>query len=418
MNKNNIHYFVEFEEYPFSNLKSLLDERLFQKGLCVRNKDNVLFKFVGITFTKNIIIVVFPKGYQFSSNQLILRQHIRLLIDVFLRYEVEKKVHEEESKLLTGRYGSAKNIQSMKWIIEDYIENGIFIHKEHLYNINGSYRINWSKTIKTQNPVIINNSPFYLDLVTKKHSINLQNSITLIHQYVIQESLRQIGWLFEYEEVENMYEAPFDDEQSIYILDLAIQQTFSDREILLFNYLKSFILGSNNNSENSMYLFATQYFHWIWEHICLSVFSNNEEEVLSPPNPYWMVRGEKVLTSQIPDVMFRKGKTIYILDAKYYQVDKAPQKLPGWKDLVKQLFYRHTLLQQKSYSNHEIVNIFLFPKDHDDIISYLGYAGVEEQTDLGEIKAFLISITKAMELYVSKSNGSLQKNLIRKYIEL
>lgn len=415
MSKSNILYFVEFEEYPFLNLKFFLDERLFQNGLCVRNKNNVLFKFVGITFTKNIVIVVFPKGYELSSNQFILRQHIRLLIDVFSRYEAEKKVHEEESKLLTGKYGSVKNIQSMIWMIEDYIENGIFIQRENLYNINGSQRINWSKTIKTQNPIIINNSPFYLDLVTKKHSINLQNSITLIHQYVIQESLKQLGWLFEYEEVEDMCEAPFDDEQSIYILDLAIQQTFSDREMLLFNYLKSFILGSNDNSENSMYLFATQYFHWIWEHICLSLFSNNEEEVLSPPNPYWMVKGKKSLTSQIPDVMFRKEKAIYILDAKYYQVDKAPQKLPGWKDLVKQMFYRHTLLQQKEYSDYEIVNIFLFPKDHEDMISYLGYAGVEEQTDLGEIKGYIVSVTKAMELYVWKRNGSLQRDLMREY---
>lgn len=417
MKNHDIHYFIELTRYSYVDTKPFLENELFQKGLCVREENNIIFKFVGVIFVGNTIIIVFPKGYSPSNNPYILQQHTRLLIDVFLRYEEEKSTYKEENQLLTSNFGNAKNIKSMMWLIEDYFENGIFRKQEHFYSINSSHNINWSRTIKSQSPTIINDQPFYLNLITKKVSVNLQNAITLIHQYIIQECIAQLGWLFSCEPLEEEFEVPFDDEHSLHILDLAIQQSFSDRDILLFSHLKTFILGSNNNDEDLISLFVTQYFHWIWEHICLSLFSKNNQEILSPPNPYWLVGTKKAKTSQIPDIMFSYKGTIYILDAKYYQVDAAPYKLPGWKDIVKQLFYRYTMMNKREYRDYNIVNIFLFPKDKDKDISYLGYAGVEDQNDLGEIEAFLVSITKAMELYVSRRNGSLQRVLITKYQE-
>ena len=169
---------------------------------------------------------------------------------------------------------------------------------------------------------------------------------------------------------------------------------------------------NHNFSKNTLFIYATPYFHWVWEKICSFLFSNQKEIVL--PKPYWEVNNEKSYTEQIPDVLFKFNNTIYVLDAKYYRTKYAPKKLPGWGDLVKQFFYAHTLKKtlEKQFGNVKIENIFLFPGTTENEIEYLGYAAVEGLSSLGKINGFVLDVYKAMQHYVNYDKGNFKEKLI------
>lgn len=419
MRKSAVYCFTEYEKYSVTYIESLISigAELFQKGLCEKDGDTIIFKFVGITITNNEFIAVFPKGYQVINDVYIQKNHILTLINVLIRYCSEKSLIQDESPFLTGVEGKFQQISGMFWLIEDYFENGIIQRNQYKYLVNGSGNVHWSRTIKQQQPFLVQGRPAYLELITRT-SLTSNDALTLIHQYIVQESFKKIGWLLGYDLEDWEIENPFEVDQTLSILDAAIQQTFIDREINLITKMKEYILGSNNESSDSHFIFATLYFQWIWEHMCSSLFTNYQEETLQTPNPYWVVNNKKAHTAQIPDILFRKDNTVYILDAKYYSINAAPFKLPGWGDLVKQFFYYHTLKQNKDFANHHFSNAFLFPGNIIGDISYLGYASVENINDLGRVHGFVISIINSMELYVQRKSGILQETLIKKLKEL
>lgn len=403
--------FVESEEYPYQLVQEYIDEQLFEKGLCVKEKDHIIFKFTGVVFSKNQLLVVFPKGYKIPKEHHLLKKHVLILVDVLTRYSRENNLDPSEEEFLNGFEGIHESLESAFWLIEDYIENGIIHIHENKYVLNQGTNINWSRTIKRLAPIISNQRPLYLDVITKKRDNDLNNIITQIHRYAVNYCLHTYGWLFGYDE-EGLYEnveLPCDRDLALHLLDLEVQKTFVDREINLYNHLKKFIVGSNEFSKNKIFTYATPYFHWVWEKICSFLFSS--EEVITLPRPYWEVNNRKSYTEQIPDILFRFNDTIYVVDAKYYRTKYAPQKLPGWGDLVKQFFYVYTLKEKLDNVNTE--NIFIFPGTvAENDIEYLGYAAIEGQSNLGTINGFVLDVSKAMQHYANHEKGNFKEKLV------
>ena len=406
--------FIEFEEYSFDKYKGKIPNELFIRGVCVKENENLLFKCTGFIAFQNHLYVVFPKGYVIPKDEQILKKHIRLLIDVLTKYSRTSKLDSVEESLLGGLGENTSFISVAFWLIRDYFDYGIIHFERHEYSFNQSANINWPRTIKSMNPVISNQRPVYLDLVTKKHA-HYDHLITHIHQYAVNYCLDLYGWLFDYDSEYGIeYELPCDKETALYLLDLESQRTFEDRKSNLFLNLKELILGSHNQSKDSVTTFVTPYFHTVWEKICYSLFTDLSEKSLPKlPNPYWKVNNVTATTEQIPDIMFKEKNKLFILDAKYYRIKHAPKKLPGWGDLVKQFFYRHTLIKNKK---DVIENIFLFPGQTDNDIEYLGFAAVDEITNLGQINGYIIDIHKAMQFYVNGKKGDFKGKLLNFYL--
>ncbi|WP_449540442.1 LlaJI family restriction endonuclease [Ferdinandcohnia sp. Marseille-Q9671] len=405
--------FVELEEYPFERYKEKIPTELFVRGFCVLEDKTLLFKCTGFIVSQNNIFVVFPKGYVFPRDEQSLKVHIRLLIDVLTKYSRNSTLNPIESSLLRGIGENTSYIGAAFWLIRDYFDNGILDFQRHEYVLNQSTNINWPRTIKHINPVISNKRPIYLDLVTKKH-IMYDHLITQIHQYAVEKCLKQYGWLFDYDEEHgNESDLPCDEDTAVFYLELEAQRTFQERKSNLFLHLKEFILGSHTQSKESITTYVTPYFHTVWEKICHSLFSDaNDMSLPKLPHPYWNVNSQVAKTEQIPDIMFRDRNRLYILDAKYYRIKYAPLKLPGWGDLVKQFFYRHTLLTNKE---DEIENIFLFPGQTNQDVEYLGFAAVDGIQSLGRINGYTIDIVKAMESYVNNRKGEFKEKLLGFY---
>lgn len=54
----------------------------------------------------------------------------------------------------------------------NYFERGYYREREVEYNVAKKGKINWSKTIKTQRPVIQDDEAYYIDFVTRKNTVN------------------------------------------------------------------------------------------------------------------------------------------------------------------------------------------------------------------------------------------------------
>ncbi len=205
---------------------------------------------------------------------------------------------------------------------------------------------------------------------------------------------------------------PCDTETAKNILAQAISNTFVDREVSLLNNIMYFIFGSSNYNSEKPETLATQYFHSIWEAICSELFNNEYDHFkYLIPKPKWHVYNNKYnpynFSRQIPDILYYENNTLYVLDAKYYNIKR---NLPGWHDLVKQFYYAYSL---GISLNVKTRNLLLFPGLTDHIVEYFGYVDIENDKRLGEVEAYLIDIA-----YAIKSYGLYRKQSLRNYIGL
>ncbi|WP_176215237.1 LlaJI family restriction endonuclease [Cytobacillus gottheilii] len=407
------HCFIELKKYSFDTYKENIPNDLFVRGLCIKEENNLVFKCTGLIVSHNKIFVIFPKGSVIPTEETVLKEHIRLLIDVLSKYSLSSTLDPIETSLLGGIGENKSFMAAAFWLIKDYFEHGIVHFQNQEYGLNQSTNINWARTINTISPVISNHQPIYLDLVTKKH-FKYDHLITKIHQYAVEHCLKLYGWLFDYDgEQDKETELPCDEDTALHYLELEAHRTFHERKSNLFQNLREFILGSHTFSKESIFTFVTPYFHTVWEKICHLLFSDlNDKSIPKLPPPYWSVGHKVAKTEQIPDIMFRKEKKLFILDAKYYRVDYAPFKLPGWGDLVKQFFYRHTLLENE---NEGIENIFIFPGQSHQGLEYLGFAAVEGIANLGQIRGFIVDVVEGMKYYVNNQKGEFRDKLLMFY---
>ncbi|WP_274854115.1 LlaJI family restriction endonuclease [Bacillus methanolicus] len=199
-----------------------------------------------------------------------------------------------------------------------------------------------------------------------------------------------------------------------YRLQQALRTTYVDREITLFKKILSYLeMKSRNRNSDNFNIYATPFFHNVWESICSEILGDMDELHIIVPNPYWMFKGNKLKTSQIPDILIQTGESIFIFDAKYYRIKAGLDKLPGWGDIVKQLFYS---LSMKNRFN-QLYNVFLFPDTCGNGFEYLGYASVEGMEDeFRNVLAFGIDIGTAMKFYVKELDSEKRIEFVDKII--
>ena len=407
------HCFVEQKEYHLSNLLIDIPNRAYKLGFCLSDDRLLKFNFTGIAILEGVPLIVFPKGYDIPNNKKLLQRHIILLIKVLSIYKTKKSTSSIEDVLFDGLGENYENISSAIWLLQDYENNGYIDFHETKYISNIGSSVNWSRTINSKSPIISNQNLIYLDLVTKKRSINSNHIVTLIHAYAVDESIKKIGWLFDlvHDEVLEEVELPFDNKMAEHLLEIEINHTFIDHRVTLLENLKEFIRGSNENNVTEDVIHATRNFEFVWEDICQTVLSYDIKRD-DLPKPYWSVNNFIKKTTQIPDIICKNNEFTFIIDAKYYSVEFAPKKLPGWSDLVKQYFYSLTYKDNLLHGIEEKVeNIFIFPAYISNNIEYLGFASIEGTEKYGKIYGYQLNLIKALENYLQQNRGVFIKEL-------
>jgi hypothetical protein len=411
---------IEYNEYINDYPKELVDI-LMGRGICTVNKNKITFKVTGLLIYKNTCIIVFPKAYKFPKDRQVLKEHIQVLFNVLLRYKRDADCTAEEEELLGGENGQHnENLISAYRLIQDFTQNGLLLKQIRIKALTNTGNIDWTATINKRHPVFSGKSVVYIDTISRKTTVDRQNQLLLLHKYCVFKSLEKYGWLFglSSDNAElDVTELNCDVSYAINFLTKELNSTFAEREINVIKMIRDFLSGIEmENNEEKLETFVTPYFQNVWELICGSIFSNQYNTLIQIiPKLNWEIDSSAVVQPQRPDIIFLQDQVLYILDAKYYDTDS---NLPGWHDVVKQLFYAFTIfknikskdfrlidkkLEKRVQKVNQTKNIFLFPSGDEEPIKYIGKVNIKNNKDFNDIKAYKINTFLAMKCYVGKA---------------
>jgi|GEM_PF-1206258 len=399
-----IFLFVEGKEYLHKQYENLVEQLDMLNEVIKKNDGTFSFIITGFIIVNNIPVVIFPKNYLLPDSDVKIKHEAMVLMRVLMKYRLEKGHDPKEMDLLYGNtVNSTGRIISAISLIEDFQENGILKRKIRVDSSNHQGYIDWNATVNKTIPHISHKRPFYLKPIMRTSSVDDVNLLTQIHKYAVKESLDLWGWLFGYDDEEmERIQLPYSVEMAISYLNAELRKTFIQREIFVIKCLIDYLDShSGQNKEKRFEVLATPFFNMTWEAICGYVYSNDYINLAKwVAQPIWDSNVIKKNISQRPDILFVDKSTFYILDAKYYDYNKT---IPGWHDVVKQLFYKYTIeakvKKSKELKVKKYENVLIFPENSDLKFTYLGRIYVEGVVDLGEVNAFAINTKEAMEVY-------------------
>lgn len=408
----------EYKEYE-NEFSAALVKHMVYNEICSVKKNKIKFKVVGVLVYGNIFIIIFPKDYKLPANEKTQQKHAHVLVQVLLKYRRENGLESEELEMLGGNEGEYdENLYTASRLITDFIQNGA-LKKETRIKSADHKNINWPATISKRQPVFSDGSVIYTDTISDRSINDRQHLLLQLHGYCIYQSLEKYGWLFDLSAEKfhlPIQEMPCDLSYAINFLTKELNTTFVEREISVIKMIREFLSGIEVETlKDKLDLLVTPYFHNVWEVICSKNF-NNQYKVLKPiiPKLNWEIESSAKVQSQRPDIMFLREERLYILDAKYYDIDA---NLPGWPDVVKQLFYAFTIfkniqsenfamsdkqLEKKVKKVEMVENSFLFPSGDSEPIKNIGKVAVERNEELNAITAYKVNTFLAMNCYIGK----------------
>ncbi|EPY7705168.1 LlaJI family restriction endonuclease [Bacillus paranthracis] len=392
---NKLYFFVDYE---WTKAISEIPGIFYERGLCEKNKNGqIRFKVTGIIDYQNDTYVIYPKGMRVSDKSHQRKKNANLIYKVLHKYSRTNIIDDRENDWL-GSNDDIRMLELVQWFTEDYKQHGIIRIKRRVNQINGGGRIEWSKTISRKLPIVNEDDLIYLDLITSKNNFVNNEDLTLIHCLILKEISERFGWLFDFK-FDLPLEIPnYNTKYIIYVLQKLLNVTYVEREIhLLKRMLIYWKRKTKTVGTEHLTIVATPFFHNVWERMCADFMKDMSDLHTLVPNPYWMFENTKVLTKQIPDILIQFNGSLIVIDAKYYRIKAGIDKLPGWGDIVKQLFYALSLKDKFPL----IYNAFLFPTQYGSGIEYLGYSSVDEKEEMfGRIFAFGLDVQKVMEFYI------------------
>jgi hypothetical protein len=368
------------------------------------NEDN----FVGVKATDGDITINFPIGYRLSKDDHELRRDVLLLFNV-LSQNVDKRI-SEILKSSENEQDVQFPLQAYIAVISDYISRGIFKEHEYVYQSVNRGRINWKRTINSQQAYEDNGNIFYLKHVSKVNSHKDSELITLVHEYIVHDSFMKIGWLFN----SGFTRKPtikFNQRIFTSAIYRKLQHTYNDKDKLLLHNMLRIIdhLGDTKSSLN--FKFGTYRFEYVWEKMIDRVFGvENKSHYF--PYTMWNIKGVvNTNTSLEPDTIMLQDGDVYVLDAKYYKfgLTRKVIDLPETSSIHKQITYGEYIYKTKLDSKvNTVYSAFVLP-----------WASNNIETDLYDVIGEAVSLWKSNSIPYQRVVGVLMdvKYLMQKNIK-
>lgn len=322
--------------------------------------------FVGIRRKDEYYEVNFPLGYHRSEDEKGLRKDILSLISV-----LAKNTKKKDSEIYVGLNRDDLTgipVQAYLYLIKDFFERGYYKERDTNRQIAKRGKIDWSRTIKTQKPLLQDKEVYYLDFVVKKNTINENELITLIHKYCVYESFEKLGWLFT-SFVPPKPKTGLSRKMMIAVVNDKLQNTFNDKNRRLFTNMLSVIKHEKDDVE-SEFRYGTYRFEYIWENMIDRVFGISEKAEYFPKTSWNLEDGRNHDNEPLkPDTIMLLNGKVYVLDAKYYKFgwSNVPEHLPESRSINKQITYGEYIAESEKFvknGEHPIVyNAFIMPFD-------------------------------------------------------
>lgn len=371
--------------------------------------------FVGIKIDEGIVKVFVPRVFREDEDW---KKDIRLFLKSI---EIAKTKNTENINKGSNNIDNAWPIDSYLWLINDYLENGLYYNREKKLSRSNSGKIEWKRTLQ-QVPIYSDGNIIYDQLITSKMT-PANDMITHIYKLCLRQSVDKIGWLFNYN-----FHIQIDQIVSIKEMIMRVRkelnETFDDIKRIRFNHMLNILKTTEgDNMLSSHYSYGITNYYYVFETMVDMLFDGitGDEKKKYDPNGYWQLNGQnRFLASRLrPDTILKRNDKTYILDAKMYQYGATHDrsKLPETQSLQKQITYGDFV--SNNLRDKNIRNAFILPynkllksfindpnamKYNDSNLVYFGYAYVdwrddEDFQDYDNIYAFGIDFNYLLNNY-------------------
>lgn len=371
--------------------------------------------FVGIKIDEGIVKVFVPKVFREDEDW---KKDIRLFLKSI---EIAKTKNTENINKGSNNTDNVWPIDSYLWLINDYLENGLYYNREKKISRSNSGKIEWKRTLQ-QVPIYSDGNIIYDQLITSKMT-PANDMITHIYKLCLRQSIDKIGWLFNYN-----FHIQIDQIVSIKEMIMRVRkelnETFDDIKRIRFNHMLNILKTTEgDNMLSSHYSYGITNYYYVFETMVDMLFDGiaGDEKKKYDPNGYWQLNGQsRFLASRLrPDTILKRNDKTYILDAKMYQYGATHDrsKLPETQSLQKQITYGDFV--SNNLMDKNIRNAFILPynkylksfindpdamKYNDSNLAYFGYAYVdwrddEDFQDYDNIYAFGIDFNYLLNNY-------------------
>lgn len=394
---------------------------------CRVNKNDDGDRFVGVKAEDDNVVVYFPIGYELPKTEQDLRQDILHLFSVLAEFT------SRDDRILPMKKFEAP--QSVDFPINAYLEiinyfmeqNGYYTEKEPVYKTNDRGKIDWSRTIKRQRPLIqANGSPVYTQYTVRFSSPNDKNLITQIHKYCVYESFSKLGWLF----TPLLPEQPLlrrDDKMFLSVLYEKMANIYNDRDKRLFSAMISMIEYLDEQPNQKQFYFGTDRFEYVWEKLIDRVFGIKDKQNYFPKTRWTLRTGKKKTNAALePDTIMLYDGKIYVLDAKYYRfgITGDPNDLPESSSINKQITYGEYIYTQKKFKEKygedvPVYNAFIMPYNannnlfsSNEIFLNIGEATGDWKTKghrYERVQGIVVDIHYLMHHYIGKTENQIMQ---------
>lgn len=382
---------------------------------------------IGINITNGKVEIILPRCYDLSSDDNHIREDIFTLINTLntYKYRVDSIAYLEDEKSILDGLGENLPVNNILWLLNDYIQHGIFKETTINYKKSKLGKIDWTKTIKSM-PVYYSDSNFvYLDFIVKNKLYDENYLLTVIHQYCICECIDIFGWLYN---VLPPLEKPFLNtsiRECLNFLHLELLKTNNDYKKHLITNLIEFIEGSGNSlSSDKFKSFSISTFNNVWEDMLRVIFGNDDEKKHYSRAQWHLSSNTKPYDCKPlkPDIILKDKNNLYVIDAKYfkYGLTFLEKDLPGSSDISKQFNYSSYIANKNGVDENMVQDIFLIPYNSNskDLFKYIGYATIDSHPGR-KIHSLLVDIKTIMKLYTNKCNYDKYKvELLKKIDEI
>lgn len=367
------------EEYPY---KSALAQKILSRFDPKETKSGLSSGYVGYCFNKELQDCIFflPKVIlntedkvfdTFSPDEIVdveksrlnddQKQFLNILSVWIYRALKEYSSSQEDTSILRNQsFSEVSNGEHVDGTFLDVILSLIKFYNENkdffiytLRNIHSQqHKINWQKTISRTQAIIQDNTPIYLDPISKKKEINWDEELLVIF-FSILHYLNRYGFGIS---IEYNYELISGDLFQAYLDGLGTRRLrqikykyFSDKTRQLWGLCYTFFQKAeemSSSKNDSDFLMATS-FHVVFEAMV--------DKLLGDPSyDDWKKIGDGKIIDHIYKYksLFSDDDTFYIGDSKYYQTKRSVEERS--ESAMKQFTYARSIVNnsiKKSIGN-------------------------------------------------------------------
>lgn len=429
------------------NINDIIEELEKNKIVKYNSKGEIQFIYVGVIIISGKVIFVLPK-YTDCKNKEQEKIVLKNILKLFNNFSERENLYNSDIEDIELERKSLENnlISIINFLLEDYIDYGIYQNEIYDIEFNGNGDINWDLTINGVDPLVIDNQWIYTDFYTNINKVDNKRYITLLHWKIINDCINFINEsglneILDYNltSIDKKFDKIEDIDKVNYEISKELRIQFNDRKRRVLLAIRAYIEGKTEVNDTTLLLYGTRNFKWVWEVICSYVFDNkflaqnnrSKYEVFGINPPIWNIGNNKIanndnqnhiqmkknrLTPDIISLFDMKGKRyMLLLDAKYYKLTVGNDKIegnPGISDISKQYLYEMVLREYVKNNNiDEVFNAFLLPNYSKTYLQGDVSLDFMENYDAINIKLIQLQVSEIIDLYCNHRRYTIEKIL-------